>query len=135
MASGAATGVLTARTATFTFTNQARIIVGNIAGPNSMYVLQEGTGAMTPATSGYVDIGVGYTAATGGEQVFSIPVTQTNSGFLDLSQIKEITGMVLPGTGTYPNGNEILAINMIPINPQAGNGNCDVQITFTESQA
>jgi hypothetical protein len=135
LASGAATGVLTARTATFTFTNQARIIVGNIAGPNSMYVLQEGTGVMTPATSGYVDIGVGYTAATGGEQVFSIPVTQTNSGFLDLSQIKEITGMVLPGTGTYPNGNEILAINMIPINPQAGNGNCDVQITFTESQA
>jgi hypothetical protein len=76
-------------------------------------------------------------AATGGEQIFSIPVTQTNSGFLDLALIKEITSMVLPGTGSYPNGNEILAVNFIPVNPQAsgGNANVDVQLTYTESQA
>ena len=76
-------------------------------------------------------------AATGGEQIFSIPVTQTNSGFLDLSLIKEITSMVLPGTGSYPNGNEVLAINFIPVNPQTsgGNSNVDVQLTYTESQA
>jgi hypothetical protein len=74
------------------------------------------------------------TAATGGEQVFSIPVTQTNSGFLDLSAIKEITSMVLPGTGNYPNGNEILAINLIPVVAVAS-ANVDVQITFIESQA
>jgi hypothetical protein len=72
-------------------------------------------------------------AASGGEQLFSIPVTQTNSGFLDLSQIKEITSMVLPGTGTYPNGNEILAINIIPITAVASN--VDIQLTFIESQA
>ena len=76
-------------------------------------------------------------AATGGEQLFSIPVTQTNSGFLDLSLIKEITSMVLPGTGSYPNGNEVLAINFIPVNPQTVNlnANVDVQLTYTESQA
>jgi hypothetical protein len=72
-------------------------------------------------------------AATGGEQIFSIPVTQTNSGYLDLSAIKEITSMVLPGSGIYPNGNEILAINIIPITGIASN--VDIQLTFIESQA
>ena len=45
--------------------------------------------------------------------------------------------MVLPGTGSFPNGNEILAINLIPVNPQTANnnGNVDVQMTYVESQA
>ena len=77
--------------------------------------------------------GINSLAASGGEQLFSIPVTQTNSGFLDLSQIKEITSMVLPGQGTYPNGNEILAINIVPITAVASN--VDIQLTFIESQA
>jgi hypothetical protein len=114
------------------------VFVANIVSPTQFWIVDNrvtnNTGTVW-ATAGTFNIAVGYTAAFGGEQVFSIPVTQTNSGFLDLSQIKEITGMVLPGTGTYPNGNEILAINMVPINPAAGNGNCDVQITYTESQA
>lgn len=134
-ATGASTGTITNRTSTITTTNSNRIFVANIAGPNSMWITQEFSTSPVAVTAGTLDFTVGYPAAFGGEQVFSIPVTQTNSGFLDLSQIKEITGMVLPGTGSYPNGNEVLAINMIPINTLAGNGNCDVQITFTESQA
>jgi hypothetical protein len=114
------------------------VFVANIVSQTQFWVVDNrvtnNTGTAW-ATAGTFNIAVGYQAAFGGEQVFSIPVTQTNSGFLDLSQIKEITGMVLPGTGLYPNGNEILAINMVPINPVAGNGNCDVQITYTESQA
>jgi hypothetical protein len=78
-------------------------------------------------------------AAAGGEQLFSIPVSQTNSGFLDLSNIKEITSMVLPGTGSYPNGNEILAINLIPAATVGAASttpsNVDIQMTFIESQA
>ena len=91
--------------------------------------------AASSATVRQIEFGTGglNLAATGGEQLFSIPVTQTNSGFLDLSQIKEITSMVLPGTGTYPNGNEILAINIIPITAVASN--VDIQLTFIESQA
>lgn len=97
--------------------------------------------AASPATvqqirfgaSATVGEGIGSLAASGGEQLFSIPVTQTNSGYLDLSQIKEITSMVLPGTGTFPNGNEILAINIIPITGVASN--VDIQLTFIESQA
>jgi hypothetical protein len=93
--------------------------------------------ANTGAVGSQISFSTG-TAASGGEQLFSIPVTQTNSGFLDLSSIKEITGMVLPGTGSYPNGPEILAINLIPTptSPPTGvNANVDVQITFIESQA
>jgi len=89
--------------------------------------------ANTTATGVQVGQGAGSHAATGGEQLFSIPVTQTNSGFLDLSQIKEITSMVLPGQGTYPNGNEVLAINIVPIT--AVSSNVDIQLTFIESQA
>jgi hypothetical protein len=75
------------------------------------------------------------TAAVGGEQLFAIPVTQTNSGFLNLEQIKEITSMAVPGTGTYPNGPEVLAINFIPTVVASGTANVDVQITYIESQA
>jgi hypothetical protein len=75
------------------------------------------------------------TAASGGEQLFSIPVSQGTAGFLDLSNIKEITGMVLPGTGSYPNGPEVLAINLIPVVLTTPQSNVDVQITFIESQA
>jgi hypothetical protein len=96
-----------------------------------------GAGTQVPNIT-YVNQG---NAATGGEQLFSIPVSQGTAGFLDLSQIKEITSMVLPGSGLYPNGNEILAINLVPAS-SVGNAtntpvasNVDIQVTFIESQA
>jgi hypothetical protein len=95
--------------------------VANIGGTNPYPT----TGAQITFTTG--------TAAAGGEQLFSIPVSQGTAGFLDLSNIKEITGMVLPGTGNYPNGPEVLAINLIPV--VVTQSNVDVQITFIESQA
>jgi hypothetical protein len=71
--------------------------------------------------------------AQGGEQLFSIPVSATNSGFIDLKNVKEIGGAVLPGTGFYPNGNEIVAFNIVPA--QGAQANVDVQVTYIESQA
>ena len=71
--------------------------------------------------------------AQGGEQLFSIPVSATNSGFIDLKNVKEIGGAVLPGTGLYPNGNEIVAFNVVPA--QGAQANVDIQITYIESQA
>ena len=96
--------------------------------------------ANTGGTNPYPTVGAQITfstgtAATGGEQLFSIPVSQGTAGFLDLSNIKEITGMVLPGTGAYPNGPEILAINIVPVVVSVPQSNVDVQITFIESQA
>ena len=97
--------------------------VANVGGTNPYPT----TGAQITFTTG--------TAASGGEQLFSIPVSQGTAGFLDLSNIKEITGMVLPGTGAYPNGPEILAINIVPVVVSVPQSNVDVQITFIESQA
>jgi len=71
--------------------------------------------------------------AQGGEQLFSIPVSATNSGFIDLRNVKEIGGAVLPGTGFYPNGNEIVAFNIVPA--QGSQANVDIQVTYIESQA
>lgn len=74
--------------------------------------------------------------AQGGEQLFSIPLSAQNSGFIDLRTVKEIGGAVLPGLGTYPNGNEIVAFNMVPALVGAGaQSNVDIQITYIESQA
>jgi hypothetical protein len=71
--------------------------------------------------------------AQGGEQLFSIPVSAQNSGFIDLSNVKEIGGAVVPGTGWYPNGNEVVAFNIVPA--QGAQANVDIQITYVESQA
>lgn len=71
--------------------------------------------------------------AQGGEQLFSIPVSAQNSGFIDLQNIKEIGGASIPGGGYYPNGNEIVAFNIVPA--QGAQANVDIQITYVESQA
>jgi hypothetical protein len=71
--------------------------------------------------------------AQGGEQLFSIPLSATNSGFIDLRNVKEIGGAVLPGTGFFPNGNEIVAFNIVPA--QGSQANIDIQVTYIESQA
>ena len=74
------------------------------------------------------------TVATGGERVFAIPVNTTNSGLLDLSVIKELAASAIPGRNVYPDGPEVLAINIDPTT-RSGSGVCDVQISFQETQA
>jgi len=70
----------------------------------------------------------------GGERLFAIPVSTTNSGFLDLSKVKQIGTSAIPGNGIYPDGPEVLAINVTAITPgSAATG--DFQITFSETQA
>jgi hypothetical protein len=71
--------------------------------------------------------------AQGGEQLFSIPVSAQNSGFIDLQNIKEIGGAMLPGVGSFPNGNEVVAFNIVPA--QGAQANVDIQVTYIESQA
>jgi hypothetical protein len=73
------------------------------------------------------------TYASGGERLFAIPVNQTNSGVLDLSRVKQLVTSAIPGNGVYPDGPEILAINITSITATAASG--EIQISFTESQA
>jgi hypothetical protein len=71
---------------------------------------------------------------SGGERLFAIPVSTTNSGFLDLTKVKQIGNSAIPGIGVFPNGPEVLAIQVTAISPATG-ATGDFQITFSETQA
>ena len=71
---------------------------------------------------------------SGGERLFAIPVSTTNSGFLDLTKVKQVGTSAIPGNGVYPDGPEVLAINVTAITPASG-ASGDFQITFSETQA
>jgi hypothetical protein len=74
------------------------------------------------------------TELTGGERLFAIPISTTNSGVLDLSSVKQIGTSAVPGTGTYPNGPEVLAIQVTALSTST-TPVADVQLQFQESQA
>lgn len=73
-------------------------------------------------------------AVTGGERLFAIPVSTTNSGFLDLTKVKQVGTSAIPGGGIFPDGPEVLAIQVTGITPATG-ATGDFQITFSETQA
>jgi hypothetical protein len=102
---------------------------GNIAGA-AQY-----TGALSFAGYSYASGGTSW--ATGGERLFAIPVNSTNSGLLDLSQVKQISNSGIPGFNIYPDGPELLAINITALVPtQAGiNVTGEIQVQWNESQA
>lgn len=68
-----------------------------------------------------------------GETVFSfIAATGTNSA-LELSELKELTNTTLGGRGTYPNGPDVLAINVYKA---AGSDvPCNIVLRWSEAQA
>jgi hypothetical protein len=70
----------------------------------------------------------------GGERLFAIPISTTNSGVLDLSSVKQIGTSSIPGTGTYPNGPEVLAVQITALTTQTTPVG-EIQLQFQESQA
>jgi len=80
--------------------------------------------------------GVNY--ARGGERLFAIPVNYTNSGQLDLSMVKQLGNSGIPGYNTYPDGPELLCINVTALVPQdrtVGSVSGEIQLQWSESQA
>jgi len=71
---------------------------------------------------------------TGGERLFAIPIQSTGVNNLDLTQIKQIGQSSIPGTGTYPNGPEVLAVVITALSTQTGPVG-EIQLSFQESQA
>jgi hypothetical protein len=71
---------------------------------------------------------------TGGERLFAIPIQATGVNNLDLTQIKQIGQSSIPGTGTYPNGPEVLAVVITALSAQSGPVG-EIQLSFQESQA
>jgi hypothetical protein len=70
----------------------------------------------------------------GGERLFAIPISTTNSGVLDLSSVKQIGTSSIPGTGTYPNGPEVLAVQITAL-ATTTTPLGEIQLQFQESQA
>jgi hypothetical protein len=74
------------------------------------------------------------TEIVGGERLFAIPISTTNAGVLDLSSVKQIGTSAVPGTGVYPDGPELLAIQITALTTQTSPVG-EVQLQFQESQA
>lgn len=76
------------------------------------------------------------TFALPGEQVFSFTAPSTTSGAVNdrlfLDKLKELTGAPLGGDFKYPDGSDILVINM---RMASGTANGDVILSWTEAQA
>jgi hypothetical protein len=108
--------------------------VANTGFGTAAQTIQFGNIRATQTTTGTAGADVITPWAAGGEQLFAIPIIGTNSGFVDLSKVKEIGGPILPGIGTYPNGPEIVAFNIVPVG-DVFNSRVELQVTFLESQA
>ena len=69
-----------------------------------------------------------------GEQIFSFIAAPGQQGVIDLSQLKELTNTTLGGRGTYPNGPDVLAINVYRA---SGSGTipCNLVLRWSEAQA
>ena len=91
-------------------------------------------GGSTPTNDLNLTVAAITTELTGGERLFAIPISTTNSGTLDLSSVKEIGTSAIPGTGTYPNGPEVLAIQITALTTSS-NPVGEIQLSFEESQA
>ena len=71
---------------------------------------------------------------SGGERLFAVPVDTVNGGMLDLSKVKQIGNSAIPGRGTYPNGPEVLAIQVTCLVTGTA-PTADIQLSYTETQA
>jgi len=84
------------------------------------------------------DLAMTVTAITselqGGERLFAIPISSTNSGMLDLSTVKQLGTSGIPGTGTFPNGPEVIAVQITALSTSTTPVG-EIQLQFQESQA
>jgi hypothetical protein len=69
-----------------------------------------------------------------GEQVFSFIAAPGTQSTLDLTSLKELTNTVLGGRGTYPNGPDVLAVNVYRASG-AGSIPCNLVLRWGEAQA
>jgi len=67
-----------------------------------------------------------------GEQVFSFICSPGETATLDLSELKELTTTAIGGRGTFPNGPDVLAINIFTTGAEV---NASVVLRWGEAQA
>ena len=90
-------------------------------------------GTITPATT-TVDFEVGTAGyALPGETVFSFIAQPGQESSLDLSELKELTTTAIGGRGAFPNGPDVLAINVFKVGGAAVDAN--IILRWGEAQA
>ena len=86
------------------------------------------------AGSTTVDFTIGRPSyALPGETVFSFVASPGETGTLDLSELKELTTTTLGGRGAFPNGPDVLAINVFKVGGAAANAS--IILRWGEAQA
>lgn len=101
---------------------------------DTLKILGNAIGGSTPANDMALTVLAITTDISGGERLFAIPVNAAAGGILDLVAVKQIGTSAIPGTGTYPNGPEVLAVQITALTAQSSPVG-DVQLSFKESQA
>jgi hypothetical protein len=101
---------------------------------DTLKILGNALGGTTPANDLALTVAAVDADITGGERLFSIPIQGTGINTLDLTQIKQIGQSSIPGTGTYPNGPEVLAVVITALSTTS-NPVGEIELSFAESQA
>jgi hypothetical protein len=101
---------------------------------DTLRILGNVIGGSTPGNDLNLTVAAITTELAGGERLFAIPISTTNSGTLDLSSVKQIGTSAIPGTGIYPNGPETLAIQITALTTSS-NPTGEIQLQYRESQA
>jgi hypothetical protein len=101
---------------------------------DTLKILGNALGGSTTANDLLLTVAAISSDITGGERLFAFPIQGTGINTLDLTQIKQIGQSSIPGTGTYPNGPEVLAVVITALSA-VSNPVGEIQLSFQESQA
>ena len=101
---------------------------------DTLKILGNALGGTTPTNDLALTVAAISADVTGGERLFAVPIQATGVNTLDLTQIKQIGQSAVPGTGTYPNGPEVLAVVITALSTTSGPVG-EIQLSFQESQA
>jgi hypothetical protein len=92
---------------------------------------QAANGSISAGSNADFKFGAQY--ALPGEQVFSFITNPGETNTLSLEALKELTATAIGGRGTFPNGPDVLAINVYKV--AGSNTNCNVIVRWGEAQA
>ena len=92
---------------------------------------QSSTGANS--ASGTITFDFNFAYALPGEQIFSFIVNPGGQNSLSLASLKELTTTAIGGRGAFPNGPDVLAINVYKVSGAAVNAN--IILRWSEAQA
>jgi hypothetical protein len=130
------TSVTTGNTVTFPTNTTINAITLRTFGPTQYYEVQftnSYTGTLAASTGTITFSFVQPPYAQPGETVFSFIANPGERATLDLGQLKELTNTPLGGRGTFPNGPDVLAINVYKVSGDAVTSN--IIIRWGEAQA